>query len=1078
MAYEKNYTSHAAYAPVVGKQAHLKRKKLLGTLIRARNKGNRLFLIEGEAGQGKSTLVAHHMEEMAQPFIWYSTESADQDVTRFIRNLLARLKENLGGFSSPHLEKILSRGEVSPLNGYTYGQMLAHSLTAFSVSLVFDDLHFLNTSPWSSSVLKGLCRESSPAQFFFLISRYPIIPHLFEGQRPARTTHIHRDDLTMSHSEVAHCLRALFDLAPDRKTVSHIHKITEGWCMGVLAKAHTLQVKGEAAALTSPPELEIRSYLTHEILETCFPSENLPSLSDLSWCNTIPMELARVVTGQNDINTLFGWLSRHNLFTRFTNPTQNEAIFHPYLRYCLRERNQTLRSKEQKRHLFTTMAAWYEQNDAPEEAVRFYIKAENHDAVERLIRKTGILFWNTERLEVLRESVDTIPEDVILERGWLACNYGISLVEISPKRALKYLEAAQTCFQDRNDPLGLLVSRIKLIYFHTWVDALFDAGRPLLEPVHQAIRERHDTLDNQILIKALTCLASGYTFFDSNLPQAAACAEQGLQLALKGNFHNAACEIRIIRCYIHGFKGDWRRIHIELEPLIPLLTSSKINTYTRVIGWLTLVNVLVLEGDFDNYRHYRNISFSLIHNELLLHSIAHPFLHLWDIDAALAKGNIDLAENISNEALALPQAGLSPHIRSLFLQYHAFVLALQKKQAKIPDICQEALVLRLKAGSPYFSGLSRMVAGGALAFSQHYEMAQTLLQKARLCFESMQETFQLSATLAHLGHLYWKTGQTEPAKACTEKWLRLMKRERYHHHYSWSPQICRTLLDRAMAEGIEVDTARALAAQKLNRGYSEKAKPIALLKITTFGGFSLSTGEESDLTPKDLTPAQQRLLVLLITRRNQVLSIDEIQTQFWPDVSPKKGRARLDTLVSRLKKTLKKVLSPVDPSAYLSIRKEKLLLENTMVDLWEYMKGLKKGLNAHRSKCHWQATNAFRSAFTLASGPCLTDLSDDGPGHEFREYTLAPLSLKAAKAWVQASLHLKLPLFEDLDLMKREISNDSESLDLVRGIYDLYIAADAPHRAEQLLRYYSAKLSSGGMPPSEIEMLLENFWNQ
>ncbi|WP_300668343.1 hypothetical protein [Desulfoluna sp.] len=1075
MTYEQREYVNGYLPPAVGGNTHLRRDRLIGILVRAKIAGHRLFLIEGQAGQGKSTLAAQYIGQESSRALWYAMETGDTDPARLLHCLLGRLKESLPIFSSPFLEAMVVKGEIVSVDCHAYGVRLAESLASQPpFILVFDDLHLLDTGSPSAAFLKGFIETRVPQRTLFLLSRYSVSDLLFGGRQPLSSTRITGKSLAMNRGEIADCLTHLFHLSPTREMVNHVHAATEGWVMGVLARAHTLQASGETAPLPKRPEAEVKAYLDQELVES-FPREMLPLLTDLSWADTVPMDLARTLSGRDDILGLFLHLVSHNFFTRFATEKKTEAVFHHHLQHCLREQSKKYRSEEELKKLFVTLAGWYETHGKPEDAARFFFDAKNYDEVERIIRDRGLALCSAGRLETLRQSIGRMPEEVITQRGWLACNYGISLMEVEPPRAFAFLKAAEACFLQKKDALGLLIAQVQQIYYHSWVDDLFDAGRPLLEPVHRALRKLENELEEQVRLKTLYCLACGYAFFECNLTKALLCADQALELALKKGYINAVCEIRTIRIYIHGFKGNWNRFNHEIEPLVPLISSPRVSSYNRFLGWMTLLKTLLIEGDTETYHHYRELTPDIIQNDTIFKEVVTPFFAIWDIDAALSGGKAGLAERIAIKALPRFHAMGNAHMLNQMLHYQAFALAMQNEHRKVPAICREAINQRSKSGSPFFIALTNLITGAALTHSGEFEKAEPLLLDALGTFESMEETYERTGTLAHLSHLYAATGRQDLADTHTARWLHLIKHNHCSHHFSWPLSMITSLVDRAVAEGIEVETATSLAKTKLQRGYTPNGHPIPLLCIKTFGGFTLALDDRIVLTLQDLTTSQQQLLALLLSRSG-TLSVDEIQTLFWPDASPQKGRASLDTMVSRLKKTLKKAIAPHNPSDFLSVKKEKLILSNVNVDAWQFSDLAEEGLQLFRTQSFWQATNRFRTAFALVRGSYLTGFSDDGTSHEYREYVLRPLIQRAALTWFNSLTQLKVPMAKDLATLETQITGDPESLELVKAIHRHHTTANASHRATSLLKKYRDKLTREGLPDDEIETLLEGLW--
>lgn len=134
------------YPPQYDSATCFPRQKLLKRYFKEGKPFSRLLYIEGQAGQGKSTLAVQGLTEAGRPFVWYQLSAEDRDPLFWATALLVGLQKNLSGFSAPELENYLASGEASTTEPQTLAQMLTDALSRSPLEdlcLVCDDLYHL-----------------------------------------------------------------------------------------------------------------------------------------------------------------------------------------------------------------------------------------------------------------------------------------------------------------------------------------------------------------------------------------------------------------------------------------------------------------------------------------------------------------------------------------------------------------------------------------------------------------------------------------------------------------------------------------------------------------------------------------------------------------------------------------------------------------------------------------------------------------------------------------------------------------------------------------------------------------------
>ncbi len=143
---------------------------------------------------------------------------------------------------------------------------------------------------------------------------------------------------------------------------------------------------------------------------------------------------------------------------------------------------------------------------------------------------------------------------------------------------------------------------------------------------------------------------------------------------------------------------------------------------------------------------------------------------------------------------------------------------------------------------------------------------------------------------------------------------------------------------------------------------------IPLLDIRILGGFKILHRAIILLHAEELTPAQRELLCLLLSAPEFKLPQETIQLHFWPDSPPDNARSKFDTLVSRLRKNLARVLPEDTVHYYLKREKGMLWLAHCRVDALDVLAAVDRGIRHLRLQECWQAGNVFTAAESLWRG--------------------------------------------------------------------------------------------------------------
>ena len=322
--------------------------------------------------------------------------------------------------------------------------------------------------------------------------------------------------------------------------------------------------------------------------------------------------------------------------------------------------------------------------------------------------------------------------------------------------------------------------------------------------------------------------------------------------------------------------------------------------------------------------------------------------------------------------------------------------------------------------------------------------------------------------------LYFQQDDLDAALADVRSAMQYMRQNNYIHFFGWNPQVVQTVFSAAVRHGIETDYARKLASERLGVAISDDGSLIPLLKIRTLGEFKILMNDKAVIQAPDLTRLQRQLIALLIASPGFSLRTDCVQAALWPETTIKKGRSKLDTLVSRLRTALTHALGNHPVHHYFSLEKGVLALKNCYCDATHFLRQARNGLQHAQKGEYWQADNAFYAAHQLWHGEFMPAMELDGPGADFRS-EIVDCHLESAAAWGHILMDCG-QIQEAVHVVEQALKLDGINHALVKLLYTLYSRQNNPAGASQLIKTYRGSLSSAEFEQAEIDEIIESLW--
>jgi DNA-binding SARP family transcriptional activator/tetratricopeptide (TPR) repeat protein len=210
----------------------LSRPRLNGWLDRAAR--GRLALIIGDAGFGKSTLLADWSGLTRRKTSWYRLEHDDRDWLTFIRHLVAGGREAEQGFAPETYRLLCQLGPGGPTQAELTAS-LAREMAAFGrdaahgFSVILDDFHAIERSEETDPVIAALLAATGPGFSLILATRTePALPAVRLRGRNA-VNRLDDDQLRFDVGETEALFGEAYRIPLEHDVAVELVARTEGW---------------------------------------------------------------------------------------------------------------------------------------------------------------------------------------------------------------------------------------------------------------------------------------------------------------------------------------------------------------------------------------------------------------------------------------------------------------------------------------------------------------------------------------------------------------------------------------------------------------------------------------------------------------------------------------------------------------------------------------------------------------------------------------------------------------------------------------------------------------------------------
>lgn len=1079
-----HFSANKFHPPYFDESQALFRTELIEGVFTKRGLGKKIIIIEGQAGQGKTSAAEQFLKHNHLLYSWFQIGEEDNNPVLFLSALYFALTRSVDGFHSALLEQRFGDGQLAALDlGNCCNSMLLELDKCLKrpLYLVLDDVHLLKNQG-AFGMIGHLIEKSSLNLRFILLSRQKIPLNPKSTQYGTNCLVIENDALALSLSETGQLIGKILGSELLPAVVRAIHQRTEGWVMGLVLFCLVL----ESRRLTKAPLPVIeKALLASENTSTYFMQEVFSSFADelkatyckLALLDEIPLDLAMSLTGKTAGQSLH-MLQRQSCFMRSLNSEHTTFGFHHLFQHFLRQKARFIIPPDEIHHTLQMAAEYYRRNNLVLTALKYFLAAGDDNRAEELLQDKGMELVGLNRLVSLRDMLHGIDETRIRNSGWFCLYYGLSLYDAQPVESEAYFNHALTHFSSQGEFVGELLSLSHLLYYHCSVSGRFNDARDILARADSIYPQTCDLL--QPTVDSLICvnLSASHTFITFDREKIGVYNNRALRLSQSFKLSNIDARFAVAQGYALLFQGKPLISAVTfLERAHELVLSEHVGIHNKVVLVGMQANFLVRLGHFTNFHRHRVQIIDLVGKEAVGKTIIGTWLAIWNMTTYIAEGSYERALQRLEEELLVSLDDLSPHMTSNILQWKAYALSLLNRHEEAILLADESKKLRDRSGGPQHIIINLLLVGSMYGRLGNTYRALELLDEAVDLELKHGQNHLLAAGYCQRGWIYHQAGNSPAAHDDFRKGLQLMRENGFLHFETWNPDMMQPLLDEAVRANIEPNFAQHLAKERLQLSINKGGNSLPFLRIRVLGRMTLSLGNEPErkLTLEQLTPALRSLIALLTTSPEQRISQEKVQITYWPDIPPDKAKARFDTLMTRVRKLLNPFLHPYSLKHYFGMRQGILYLDNCWIDAREFTDFYKQGLKFARAGNWWQAENSFQCALELWEGCLGSELFAEDQIQDYCRDLLQQL-VEMSILWSGHLTATGRP-GEAERILTHAWNFDTLNHSLVKEIYSLKNSQGQPALAMQAIKLYEQLLIREGYARAEIESFIADALN-
>jgi ATP/maltotriose-dependent transcriptional regulator MalT/DNA-binding SARP family transcriptional activator len=391
---------------------------------------SRVVFVIGDAGYGKTTLLADFSRRTRLRTLWYRIDEEDRDWVGFLSHLVAAGREHDPSFapSTAALLRSLEPGGTTREDAIETFLAELPSISSDGAVLIFDDFHLADEVADIRLIAREIVtRAPERLSIVFASRRQPAVP-VARLRSLGELAEIGIAELRFSESEMEQLFRETFRRPLEADVLAELARRTEGWAASLSLVQAALRERSPAETRSfvrglSGAHDELHDYLAEEVVGD-LPAIHQQFLMRTSILQLVTPELAQVATGLTaiEVQSLLTESERLGMLGRRTERRSSGQRYHPLVRELLEARLRREVGDGRVADLNVLVAQWAEPWDWRTAAYHFAaagqwsaVRQVLNDAVETIVA-TGEFSLAAEYLERLPDAHESATTEVIMSR--------------------------------------------------------------------------------------------------------------------------------------------------------------------------------------------------------------------------------------------------------------------------------------------------------------------------------------------------------------------------------------------------------------------------------------------------------------------------------------------------------------------------------------------------------------------------------------------------------------------------------------------------------------------------------------
>ncbi len=1007
--------------------------------------------IAGEAGAGKTMLVASYLKERTRGGIWYQVDRGDSDIATFFY-YLGLAATDFRGASRRRMPVFSPEYRHDPAGfARRYFRML-FDWTPKAGTLVFDNLHEALENSNIGLMLDAAFDEIPETVNVIIVSREAPPASLERHVAGGRIGMLNARELRLTFDEASEIVAT--DARIEADEVEQLHRLSGGWAAGLILMMARAPRHIVGSSKEDPPERAAFNYLASEMFEKASTATQELLLAT-AFLPRFTEAMARAISGNADAGDILEELHRRNFLLDRRGAGEPIYEFHALFRGFLCERVKAQVTPARQLRLRSHAAELLERSGDYGEAIGLYCGVGALDDARRLIVREAVALIAQGRHETLQEWIAALPGETAAADPMLLYWLAMARKAANPVEALPLFERAFDRFDDRIGKLMAAAGASECFVLEwgdvhgleRWIEAFETLGSPYPE-----FNSREEEL------RVLPGMLAAFVYRG---------VEHPLYMKLKARADALiAADPTLDHTLLLGAVSYYRSWIEEFSALESvgrhvnsLFAAQRLAPLTQV--WWRCVNSYRASRHGDSRTAFSEVDKAEEAARRYALGYMLPTIYLRGAAAALGAGDTVRASFYVEQSTPLLRPG---HHRELSLHecIRGWIQVLRGAPASGLSSLRRACELAVASGMPHMIIHTRGVMAIALAETGDITGAEQKLSEVRAVpFSKISWHYRALCDFVEAA-IALRAGDGERCRGAIVRWLKTMRDygsigDPLVHH----PGLLADLYSKALEYGIEAETVRAhiqesglVAPRTANETWPWP------VRIRALGNFTL---EREGIPFRSTGKSQRRpleLLMALIAYGGCEVNSVKLMQAVWPDNTAAQGT--FDVAVHRLRKLLGN-----DRALLLQEGRLSLNPKICWIDVWAWEAVLRQTEDPEPS----QSRSATARILDLYRGRFLAN----EPESAWLVPTRARLHSQFLRAIAALGSRLEqIGRWDDaLTLYRRGIEHDPLAEDIYRFQMRAYIRLGSPAEAINVYRRCSEVLSVvlGVKPSCETERL-------